>query len=316
MKFKIPSSIAGSPQWFRNQLKDLLCQVDYRGMPQFFLTLTADEMTSSRWQEVGDLESILRRFKQSATWQNAPVECLRLFRSRLKKFFKDFILKPGGGLLGRIQHYIIRYEFQNRGSCHAHIILWVYPDDVEQVTNEIVAVVPGEFDHHLQSFRQPTDPLEAKLQQFVLQKQIHTCGKQKACKVDNKPCKYRFPWAVQNSHKAVFSLEKLRWTYFRPRYEDRNVVPYHPSVLLLWGAHMNLQRVTSDAWSHYLLKYALKCEPSGNFKIDAQAAKILGLHGLSETQLQAVSAYCLTKPVSPCEAAMSILEFPLVERSK
>ena len=32
----------------------------------------------------------------------------------------------------------------------------------------------------------------------------------------------------------------------------------HLQVLLLWGAHVNVQRVTQTAWSRYLLKYTLK----------------------------------------------------------
>ncbi len=50
----------------------------------------------------------------------------------------------------------------------------------------------------------------------------------------------------------------LHYVFHRPRYCDRNVVPYHPTILLLWGAHMNLQRITNHAWSFYLLKYSLK----------------------------------------------------------
>lgn len=107
----------------------------------------------------------------------------------------------------------------------------------------------------------------------------------------------------------------MRWIYYRPRYVDRNVVPYHPVILLLWGAHMNLQRVTSDAWSHYLLKYAFKCEPTGSLNSNPESAKSLGLHGLTDTQLRVVSAFCLSKPVSPCEAAMALMEISIVDRS-
>jgi hypothetical protein len=44
------------------------------------------------------------------------------------------------------------------------------------------------------------------------------------------------------------------WVYFRPGWEHRNVVPYHPAILLIWGAHMNLQMITNASWSLYLLK--------------------------------------------------------------
>jgi hypothetical protein len=38
----------------------------------------------------------------------------------------------------------------------------------------------------------------------------------------------------------------------------RNVVPYLPGLLLLWKGHLNVQRVTQEGWSVYLLKYQLK----------------------------------------------------------
>lgn len=54
-----------------------------------------------------------------------------------------------------------------------------------------------------------------------------------------------------------------RYIYYRPSWAHRNVVPYHPIVAILWGAHMNIQRINSAAWSFYVLKYAMKVG-SGN----------------------------------------------------
>jgi hypothetical protein len=78
---------------------------------------------------------------------------------------------------------------------------------------------------------------------------------------------------------------------------------------------MNFQRVTADAWSYYLLKYAFKCEPAGSLDLDSKVAKSLGLHRLTDTQMRVVSAFCPPKPVSPCEAAMASMEFSIVDRS-
>ncbi len=54
-------------------------------------------------------------------------------------------------------------------------------------------------------------------------------------------------------------------------------MPYHYTTLILWGAHMNIQRITSSYWSYYLLKYAMKCEPQGIIKLDDVNVKRLGL---------------------------------------
>jgi hypothetical protein len=220
---------------------------------------------------------------------------------------KDFILDSTNAIVGKVVHYVTRYEMQSRGSSHAHIILWVDSADVERVSDEICAFVPGVFDPESQTFQRFEDPLLDLLQTDVRKKQIHRCLDD-ICRVDGKPCKYGFPWPVHSGPKSAFWAEKMRWIYYRPRYEDRNVVPYHPLILILWGAHMNSQRVTANAWSHYQLKYAFKCEPAGSLNLDPEVAKSLGLHGLTDTQMRAVSAFCLTKPVSPCEAAMASME--------
>ncbi len=42
-------------------LQDLLAMVDRYGMPTLFLTLTADEVSTTRWQEVDDIEILLSK---------------------------------------------------------------------------------------------------------------------------------------------------------------------------------------------------------------------------------------------------------------
>ncbi len=50
-------------------------------------------------------------------------------------------------LLGIIKEYVICYEIQQHGSLHAHIILWVVvKNDIENITNKIVAFIITTFD--------------------------------------------------------------------------------------------------------------------------------------------------------------------------
>jgi hypothetical protein len=55
-----------------------------------------------------------------------------------------------------IKEYVIHYEIQQHGSLHAHIILWVVENDIENITNEIVAFIPTTFDGKKKEFIQPT----------------------------------------------------------------------------------------------------------------------------------------------------------------
>jgi hypothetical protein len=94
------------------------------------------------------------------------------------------------------------------------------------------------------------------------------------------------------------------WQYYHPCYEDQNVVPYHCIALILWGAHMNIQQITSSYWSYYLLKYAMKCEPQGTIKLDDVSARSLGLVDATPLQLQLISTTIIVKPMSLAEVAL------------
>jgi hypothetical protein len=96
---------------------------------------------------------------------------------------------------------------------------------------------------------EPTDNLQKKLFMMVTRKQLHSCGKRCYCKHKYGECKYGFPLSMHINNKAVFNARSTRWKYHRPWYIDRNVVSYHATLLLLWGAHLNLQRITSTYWS-------------------------------------------------------------------
>jgi hypothetical protein len=172
LKHDMPGSVPGSPEWHRNQLMDLLAMVEDWGFPSFFLTMTADGISSTRWAEIDDLEKILKRFNKDFTWQDAPVECASLFDARLHAFLRDFVL-CNNGLLGKVLHYVIRYEEQGRASLHAKIILWVNERDVARVTNEISASIPAEYDEDSETFVHPLDPDRLALKDLVLNK-MHT----------------------------------------------------------------------------------------------------------------------------------------------
>ena len=67
IKYSLPSSIEGTPRWHKSQLKDILAIVDKFGMPNLFLTLTADEASSLRWEDVADIEQIVQQIDKSMT---------------------------------------------------------------------------------------------------------------------------------------------------------------------------------------------------------------------------------------------------------
>ena len=131
------------------------------------------QISELKWEEVVEAEKILKDVCGSQlNWQDMPVECASIFLHRFKRFFTQYILGKHA-LLGRIQHHVVRYEVQGRGSLHTHCLLWVDPADVSRVSKEIVAAIPAaSVDGNL---KPPSTPLELELAKTVLAKQQHQC---------------------------------------------------------------------------------------------------------------------------------------------
>ena len=192
------------------------------------------------------------------------------------------ILLCGPKILGTIDQYVIQYELQSRGSVHAHIILWMNQVDIERVTNEIIATTPATFDTTIGEFLEPADSHQNNLFKIVMREQLHMCNFRCQQRTNRNNCKYGFPFKPHIEKKTTYNSKTKRWEYYRPRHEDRNVLPYHASLLLVWGGHLNLQRINRTYWSYYLLKYAMKCEPHGPINLNKKNAERLGLHGASD----------------------------------
>ncbi|WIA28669.1 hypothetical protein OEZ86_011205 [Tetradesmus obliquus] len=136
----VPATVPGSPAYHRNKLQDLLAMVNRHGIPSLFLTLTADEQTALRWREVEQMEAMAKQFTgEDITWRDMPVEMARLFTDRVETFMARHVLSARSPILGRVNHYVTRFEAQHRGSLHAHILLWVDPADLPRVSQEITA---------------------------------------------------------------------------------------------------------------------------------------------------------------------------------
>ena len=91
-----------------------------------------------------------------------PVAVAKHFQFRLERLFKDLILSTSN-LIGKVQYYAIRIEFQFRGSPHAHCFIWVkdFPLLTEETADSFVEFI----DQHVQAYL--PDPIsEPELHQF------------------------------------------------------------------------------------------------------------------------------------------------------
>ena len=111
-----------------------------------------------------------------------PITDVQMFQHRIEAFFSEYLLTDAHPL-GHITDYVIKIEFQMRGSPHAHCLLWVEdapkinkdPDDIvcAFIDKYITAVIPPiapEHEHHIKRMEN-------------LQKHTHSdyCHRNKSC---------------------------------------------------------------------------------------------------------------------------------------
>ena len=90
-----------------------------------------------------------------------PITGVQMFQHKIEVFFSEYLLSDACPL-GHITDYVIKIEFQMRGSPHVHGLLWVKdapkndkdPDDVvcSFIDKYITAVIPPiahENEHHI-----------------------------------------------------------------------------------------------------------------------------------------------------------------------
>ena len=99
-----------------------------------------------------------------------PVPGVRMFQHRIQSFFAQYLLSDAHPL-GEITDYVIKIEFQMRGSPHAHCLLWVKdapkidqdPDDVvvDFIDKCITATLPN-HDHAYEKDRKLMENLQKR----------------------------------------------------------------------------------------------------------------------------------------------------------
>ena len=150
--YKLLKQVRGTPAYWQKVHYDVLAMIRQLGIPTWFLTLSAAEM---KWPEV--IQIIARQYgeilsdeavsdmtwEEKTTWlKRNPVTAARHFQYRLDQFWKTFITSKAKPI-GEVTDYMIRIEFQARGSPHAHTILWIkdapqYGKDSDEKVTEFI----------------------------------------------------------------------------------------------------------------------------------------------------------------------------------
>ena len=203
--YNIFKNIRGSPAYYQSLFYDILAMMGQLGTPTWFFTLSAADM---QWPDL--IQTIARQsgvvlsdedvcnlsYAERCNWlRSNPVTAVRHFHYRLETFVK-LVLMSNANPLGEIVDYVIRIEFQARGSPHAHTLLWVKnaPQINVQTDDEVC-----EFVQKYISCSIPDDEDEKELV-CKLQRHSHSsyCRKKGSC---------RFKYPKPPSDRVIIAKE-------------------------------------------------------------------------------------------------------------
>ncbi|XP_076903118.1 uncharacterized protein LOC143558087 [Bidens hawaiensis] len=290
----LPSSFIGGSRYMMQNYLDAMCLCRWYGYPDFFLTITCNP----GWPEV-------KRFLKDTNLnsEDMPDILCRIFKMKLDSMIK---LLKDKALFGKIKAAIYTIEFQKRGLPHAHICLFIAPEN--KIHN------PSHIDNFISS-EIPDKVTEPDLYQLVSDHMLHgPCGEANpscSCMIDRE-CSKNFPKRFQNETSIDsngFPLYKRR---DNGRYvvkkginlDNRSVMPYNKILLRKYQAHINVEWCNQEGSIKYLFKYINKGPDRATISLVQNNTA-----DNEDPQVDEIKAFYDCRYLSACEAAWRIFAF-------
>lgn len=207
--FHFMRHVRGTPSYWQEKMYETTSMFNCLGKPTWFLTLSAAE---NLWPElivaIGKMqgrsistEEALKMptIEKQRLLHSNPVTTVRMWEHRLNAFVNEYLTHKVNGPLGHITNFVVKIEFQARGSPHAHTLLWaenapeIDVDSDEDICEYIDEFLCGEFP--TEWFDAPADTSLEELQYLLERVQYHTCSS--SCrKHKNAKCRFQYPRPV------------------------------------------------------------------------------------------------------------------------
>ena len=130
--------------------------------------------------------------------QSDPVTCARHFDYQFSQFLKHCLMSSAAPL-GKIADWFYRFEYQQRGSPHIHMLIWLEDapvfgcDDDHDVTSFIDKIITCE--------KRKNDPALELLVNRQIHQHCQTC-----CKKSKAECRFNFPQPPMKSTTILYPL--------------------------------------------------------------------------------------------------------------
>jgi hypothetical protein len=197
-------------------------------------------------------------------------------------------------------------EFQKRGLPHAHILLWLDPRDKLESADSVNSVICAEL---------PDERIYPRLYASVTSFMIHgPCGLARPnspCMKDRRctkfyPKKFVSRTSFDERGYPVYRRRDLGFKVLKKDVEldNRSVVPYNPTLLMKYNAHINIEYCNKSNCIKYLFKYITKGvdRVTATLKMD------------DEECVDEIQQYYDCRYLSPSESIWRIFKFDIHKR--
>jgi len=218
--FKFMRNVRGTPAYWKSKMFDTLAMFNGLGKPTWFMTLSAAEQL---WPEMiqavglvyGERYTIqqcteMNSAKKARMLRRNPVTTVRIWKHRLESFFNGFVKNEKASPVGKVKDYVVKIEFQARGSPHAHILLWV--EDAPHIgedDDDTVCDFIGQFSCGRIMNEWPDAPADCTLDELnTLVKRVQVHKHNPMCRPSKKAkCRHSFPKVP--SFKTIITQPEL-----------------------------------------------------------------------------------------------------------
>lgn len=142
----------------------------------------------------------------------------------------------------KVADYFFRFEFQERGSLHMHIILWMVYDSRDDLLKLISCRIPPASEDRV-------------MNALVRKYQKHQCSK-RYCKKGRNTCRFNFG-KKKIKTESKFANEGKLYDLARNK-SNLWTNPYNATLLKLFCSNMDIQIITSRSFLKYITKYVTK----------------------------------------------------------
>ena len=342
------ATIRGTRSFWNGKRQELDAYVRALGSPTLFMTASAADL---QWDSLIRLSNRYREWKEASSTRRIAISreflkdnphlAVQHFQHRLNLFFSH-VLKPKL----RYDDYWIRYEFQGRGSVHAHWFLWIQdapPIDLKSIESRehyaqfwglhITAMNPepartvaptaiGAIHSDSTGVRNDL----GFLSDVVNRVQRHTCNdsclRRHRGQSPNDPTRHcRFYFPRERLDRAQISLSRNpRYPMFCAQSNDSSMNQFIPLLMTAWRANMDVTpclsiRVALD----YIAKYCTKAEVPTTSYLDIVRSvlpRVSTTHPVVSVVAKTMNKLIVERDWSAQEVSHLLIDLPLASGSR